>query len=216
MSSKFLMGIALVLICFSCANKTHKIIYISDAKVDCVGVAPQKCLQIKEEGKTDWTNFYDQIEGFNYEVGFFYKIKVDVLKIENPPADGSSLKYKLIEVLDQSKIPLTLDKGSWLVTHLKGMDSFGRNPFIKIDLAKNEINGNTSCNRFSAKIAVIDDQVEISDLSATEMMCSNVEVESAFLNALKNVSTYTLHEEKLQLLDENKNLIMECDYLKAE
>src|SRR5690606_38761556 len=113
-----------------------------------------------------------------YEEGFFYKIKVDVIEVENPPADGSSVHYKLIEILDKSKVPLNLDQGSWLVTRVKDRDSFGRNPFIKIDLSQNEINGNTSCNRFSAKINVTKNKVEISELSSTDMLCSNIDVES--------------------------------------
>lgn len=216
MSPRFLVVITVIFLCFSCSKNTDKILYIADAKVDCVGVAPQKCLQIKEIGKTDWTYLYDQIEGFDYEEGFFYKIKVDVIEVENPPADGSSLKYKLIEILDKSKVPLNLDQGSWLVTRLKDMDSFGRNPFIKIDLSQNEINGNTSCNRFSAKITVNNNKVEISEVSSSEMACRDFEVESAFLEALKSISSYTLNEEKLQLLDENRELLIECDYIKHE
>ena len=96
------------------------------------------------------------------------------------------------------------------------MDSFGRNPFIKIDLAQNEINGNTSCNRFSAKIAVVNSKVEISEVSSTKMTCRDAKVESLFLDALKKVSAYTLHDDKLQLLDENEHLLIECDYLKHE
>ena len=96
MSSKFLVVFAIVVFSFSCSNSSKKIVYIGDAKVDCEGEASQKCLQIKEEGQTDWTYFYDHIEGFDYEAGFFYKLKVKVTKIENPPADASSLHYRLI------------------------------------------------------------------------------------------------------------------------
>ncbi|MGC1631684.1 MAG: DUF4377 domain-containing protein [Gelidibacter sp.] len=216
MTSKFLVAFAIVLFSFSCSNSSRKIIYIADAEVDCEGVTPQKCLQIKEEGTTEWTYFYDHIEGFDYEKGFFYKLKVAVTKIDNPPADGSSLHYKLIEVLAKSKVPLILDQGSWMVTRLKDRDRFGRNPIIKIDLSQSEINGNTSCNRFSAKIAIKNNKMVISHLSSTEMLCKDIDVEVAFLEALKSVYTYALNEEKLQLLDENKNVLIECDYLKHE
>lgn len=216
MSSKFLVAIALLLFCFSCSKSSNKIFLIADVKVDCDGIGSQKCLQIKAEGETNWNFLYDQIEGFDYEKGFFYKLKVEVTKIDNPTADQSSIHYRLIEVLDKSKAPLNLDQGSWLVTRLKDLDSFGRNPFIKIDLSQNEINGNTSCNRFSAKINVKNNKIEISELSSTEMMCRDMEVEEAFLHALNSISSYTLNEEKLQLLDENQQLLIECDYLKHE
>lgn len=216
MSSKFLVIIPMVMLFFSCSTNSDKILFIASAKEDCTGVAPQKCLQIKEEGTSDWTYFYNEIEGFDYVEGFYYKIKVNVSEVENPPADGSSLKYTLVEVLKKSKSPLNLDKGSWMVTRVKQMDSFGRNPFIKIDLSQNEINGNTSCNRFSGKIRVTDNIVDITEVSSTKMMCKNIEVETAFLDALTSISSYTLNDDKLQLLDDNQQLIIECNYLKAE
>lgn len=205
----------MVLLFFSC-SPNDKIILIASNKIDCVGVASQKCLQIKEDGETDWNDFYSGIEGFDYVEGFYYKLRVAVQEVENPPTDGSFLRYKLIEILEQSKAPLNLDQGSWLVTQVKDKDSFGRNPFIKIDLSKNEINGNTSCNRFSAKIEVIGNSIDISELASTEMMCRDIEVETLFLDALASVTSYSLKNEKLQLLGAGQELLIECDYLKTE
>ena len=215
MTSKFLVVITITLFFFSC-SKANKIIFIADANEDCIVVNPQECTQFKEQGDSDWKLLHDEIEGFTYEKGFFYKLKVETKKIDNPSGNGPSLHYKLIEILDKSRAPLLLDQGSWLVTRLNDTDSFGRNPFIKIDLSQNEINGNTSCNRFSGKISVKNNNVEISELSYTEMMCRDVEVEKAFLDALKSISSYTLNEEKLQLFGENQQLLIECDYLKYE
>lgn len=215
MSSRFSAIISMVLLFLSCSTN-DKILLIASNKVDCTGVAPQKCLQIKEVGETDWTYFHNDIEGFDYVEGFYYRLKVAVMEVDNPLADGSSLKYKLIEILEQSKAPLNLDQGSWLVTRIKDRDSFGRNPFIKIDLSKNEINGNTSCNRFLAKIEVIDNSVDISELASTEMMCRDIDVENAFLEALANVNSYSLKNDKLQFLGDNQELLIECNYLKSE
>lgn len=206
----------MIFLCFSCSKSTQKTLLIANAKVDCTGVGPQQCLQVKEEGQTDWTFFYDPIEGFDYVEGFYYKIKVEVSEVADPPADGASLKYQLLEVVEKSTIPLNLDQGSWLVIQIKDQNHFGRNPFVKINLSKNEINGNTSCNRFSGNIDVTDNAVDISEISSTKMMCRDIDVEAAFLEALKEVSFYTLSNGKLQFLDENKELLMVCKYLKSE
>lgn len=216
MNLRFVAIFSIISLCFSCSSNSEKIMYIASTKADCVGVAPQKCLQVKEESSLEWTYFYDSIEGFEYVDGYYYKLKVAVWEVENPPADRSSLHYKLLEVLEKSSSPLTLDKGSWLVTRVKKMDSFGRNPFIKIDLSKNEINGNTSCNRFSGTIVIMKTKVDISALSSTEMACRDQSVETAFLDALASVESYTLHNEKLQMLGKNEELLIECDYLKSE
>lgn len=215
MCSKFLAIVSVVLLFFSCSTTTDKIILIASSKADCIDVGSQKCLQFKEMNQTDWSYLYNAIEGFEYVEGLYYKIRVNITQVENPPADGSSLDYKLIEIIEKSKVPFNLDQGSWMVTRLKDMDNFGRNPMIKIDLSQNEINGNTSCNRFSAKIVVNDNSVDISELSSTKMMCRNIEVETVFMDALERISSYTIKNDKLQLLDENKELLIECNYLRS-
>lgn len=217
MKLRILVVISVISLFFSCAKGAKKVTwFVANSKADCAGMAPQKCLQIKDEGQKEWTFFYDQIEGFEYAEGFYYKIKIEVAEVENPAADGPSMKYKLIEILEKSKIPLNLDQGSWLVTRIKNKESFGRNPFIKIDLSKNTINGNTSCNRFSGKIAVTENKVAISELSSTKMMCKDIEIETIFLEALKQVNAYTLNDQKLQLVDKKNQVLIECKYLRAE
>lgn len=73
-------------------------------QVICQGVGPQWCLQIKENGNKDWSYFYDEIEGLKYEWGYTYFIKVKKEKVENPPADGSSIKWILTSLVKKEKI----------------------------------------------------------------------------------------------------------------
>ena len=72
--------------------------------LDCVGVGPQKCMQVKTEPDADYQYFYDQIEGFDYEEGYEYELSVQVESVENPPADASSIKYTLIEIVDKRPV----------------------------------------------------------------------------------------------------------------
>ncbi|QQY34713.1 DUF4377 domain-containing protein [Chryseobacterium gleum] len=62
-----------------------------------------KCLQVKENDSENWTNFYSSIEGFTYEPGYEYVLKVKTEKIENPPADASSIRYTLVEQVSKTK-----------------------------------------------------------------------------------------------------------------
>lgn len=78
-----------------------KIFYVDSMLVDCVGVGPMKCMQIREDPNSNWQNFYDSIKGFHYAEGKSYKISVKITDVENPPADASSKKYELIEILDE-------------------------------------------------------------------------------------------------------------------
>ncbi len=87
----------------SCSQDAETIIYINNTQVDCVGVAPQKCMQIKYHTTDDWQYFYDSIAGFEFTSGYYYKLKVAIQNIENPPADASSKKYILIDILETSE-----------------------------------------------------------------------------------------------------------------
>ena len=73
---------------------------------DCTGVGPQKCLLVQEDsliGTDEWRFFYSGIEGFSYEPGYIYNLNVKKTDIANPPADASSIKYELIEILSKIK-----------------------------------------------------------------------------------------------------------------
>jgi hypothetical protein len=81
----------------------EKTFIVGPQTADCTGVAPMKCLQVKEKTSESWTNFYSNIEGFTYEPGYEYVLKVKTEKIANPPADGSSVKYTLVKQVSKTK-----------------------------------------------------------------------------------------------------------------
>lgn len=81
----------------------EKTFIVAPQTVDCTGVAPMKCLQVKETQSGNWTNFYSNIEGFTYEPGYEYVLKVKTEKIQNPPADASSIKYTLVKQVSKIK-----------------------------------------------------------------------------------------------------------------
>ena len=86
----------------SMSDNSLSTVYVDSKLVDCVGVSMQQCMLIREDPNSDWENFYDQIDGFEFQSGYEYKLKIKVTTIENPPADASSLKYSLVEILDKN------------------------------------------------------------------------------------------------------------------
>lgn len=82
----------------------EKTIFVAPSQTDCTGVGPQTCLQIKEGHPNQaWKLHYFPIQGFTYEPGYYYRLKVLETVVPNPPADGSSLIWTLIAV--ESKSP---------------------------------------------------------------------------------------------------------------
>lgn len=82
----------------------HLVIEVAPVTVDCVGVAPMKCLQYREKGSTDWLNYYGAIEGFEFQEGYRYTLRIAEYKVENPPADASSLRWVLEQVLERQPV----------------------------------------------------------------------------------------------------------------
>ncbi|MGL4826381.1 MAG: DUF4377 domain-containing protein [Vibrionaceae bacterium] len=80
-----------------------EILLVNDQLVTCVGVAKMQCMQVREVASEPWQNFYQQIEGFKFEAGFSYQLEVSKTKLDNPPADASSLHYKLVRIIDKQK-----------------------------------------------------------------------------------------------------------------
>ncbi|MCD8264589.1 MAG: DUF4377 domain-containing protein [Tannerellaceae bacterium] len=70
---------------------------VASEMADCTGVMPQKCLLVKTPGETEWEYIYQGIEGFDYVPGYEYVLEVRTEEVENPPADGSTVKYVLVK-----------------------------------------------------------------------------------------------------------------------
>ncbi len=79
-------------------------LYVGPAQVDCVGVGPRKCLQVRYSLADDYQLFYDDIAGFEYEPGYTYELLVEKTPVENPPADASSVRWSLVEVVAKTAV----------------------------------------------------------------------------------------------------------------
>jgi len=67
---------------------------------DCVGSAPMRCMVV------DGELFYDDIEGFEHEAGYRYRLRLeryDRWQGQAPPADASKYGYRLIEVVKKAR-----------------------------------------------------------------------------------------------------------------
>lgn len=75
----------------------------------CQGEGEFNCylVQIGDQvGTSNWSLFYSQINGFQYEEGYVYTLKVKIEKVQNSPADASDQKYTLIEVLSKEEVQI--------------------------------------------------------------------------------------------------------------
>ena len=108
-----LLSIATLLTaCASLASDASQEMYIASDTVPCYGgAARMQCLRTKDAPDKPWQYFYDQIEGFNYERGYEYVLKVKTIKREEPvPADASSVRWYLVEQVSKVKVNHSLNK----------------------------------------------------------------------------------------------------------
>ena len=74
------------------------------ARVPCTGEARTQCLRVRVPPDTSCLLFYDPIEGFALEEGYRWRLDVERRHVPNPPADGSSLSYRLIRVISKERV----------------------------------------------------------------------------------------------------------------
>ncbi|MDI1429377.1 DUF4377 domain-containing protein [Polyangium sorediatum] len=78
-------------------------LFVHAERVDCMGVGPMRCMQVREAENKEWERFYDRIEGFSYEEGYAYELRVKREPVANPPADGSSERTLLVKIVSKKK-----------------------------------------------------------------------------------------------------------------
>lgn len=214
----------------TCQNETKEkmpetILFINSAKVDCSRVGKMKCLQIQEYDTVTngWKNFYGNIQGFEYEPGYIYKISVKKEELDpaTVPADASSIKYSLVEIIEKYiDMKLALDK-VWIAKSINEklvdipQDADKDNDLVlSIDTVEMKILGYDGCNNFHGNFELLDNSISFQSIGSTEMMCSNMELPSSYMTALENTKTFKLEDENLFFYDTNEKEILR--FAKAE
>ena len=107
------IALLILLICASCASSaniepelTVTLMRINSYTETCQGLIEQQCLLVQEGSAIDsdnWSYFYSEIEGFDYETGFLYDLEVHISARPKPVAvDASSLRYELIKIISKT------------------------------------------------------------------------------------------------------------------
>jgi heat shock protein HslJ len=188
--------------------------WVKGVKVDCTGVGPMKCLQVQKNEDIipgNWQNFYGNIEGFQFIGGNLYKLRITERKLPKTqvPADGSSLKYTLVEVLENLPDPIFELHDIWVLDAIenRSIQSPGNNtvlitPSIEINITEMTIMGTDGCNQFSGSIKNVEPGiVEFGNLASTMKICINMEIPDNFNKAMAQVKKYRRDGLKLHLLD---------------
>lgn len=201
----------------SCSTDNNKIFWVSGVKSDCTaGEAKMQCLNVHKGENIEnasWENFYSSIEGFEYEEGYLHKIEVKESKIDESkvPADGESLKYELVKVIDKQKDMRTELNGDWVLYGLNDapLTDVVNIPTMSIDLSKEMLSAFGGCNNFTAEIeSLTSSQIQLRSIAQTNRACINENAETGFQAALNSIKAYQLKDDMLNFKDaDGKNVL---------
>ncbi|WP_181040033.1 DUF4377 domain-containing protein [Aureitalea marina] len=195
---------------------------MNSAKVDCTGVGPMQCYQVKETEDGPWNLFYFDIEGFEFEPGFIYRIQVQVdsLLPEELAADKSLLEFKLLAVLSKEMDPVMELNDIWKLTELNGNpvvddQRTGELPTLEINTRTLTVIGYDGCNNFRGKIESLSmNKLLFGPLATTRKMCPDMTIPAELGPTLASVSMYIKDGVELQLFDSTNKLV--CRFKKID
>lgn len=203
----------------SFAQQTIKM-QVKENTMPCTGVAPMDCLQVKIGKEKDWTYFYSNIEGFTYEPGYRYKLKVEKTEKQGRiPADASAYSYKLKKVVCKKKIKTKqaasmdlLDK-KMVLTKLNGKKTDNQKVYFTFDSSTNVMSGKSGCNNFNASFKLNGNKLEVNQGAGTLMACDDesMRLEQEFSTALqqKNFDVETVGNTVKFINAKSKKVVME-------
>ena len=102
--TKHLLSIILIFLSLTvgCGWDEHiETLIIGPYKVDCVGAFEQECYLEFNEERQRWEFFYEGIQGFDFEPGFIWTLKVSLHEREEGIQDVGRYEYRLVEILDK-------------------------------------------------------------------------------------------------------------------
>ena len=211
----------LVVLLVSCGTTKEQIYWVNSSKVDATNVAPEKCIQVQQSdniNSENWEIIYTPIEGFDYQAGYLYKIKVkkEKLKAADVPADASSIKYTLIEVLEKKVDKKLRINDIWVLSKIntkeintQDFNTTQEIPQIEFKVAAMKVGGSDGCNQFFGSIEFLTEyQLHFGMFGGTKMMCMDMTLADEFLQTLSLVKTYKIENLHLYLYNKSAEEVM--------
>ena len=194
-------------------------VYVGPYEVPCTGVAPQMCMLVREDPKDDWTLFYDQIAGFEYEPGYEYELMVQKQEVENPPADASSVRWTLLEIVSKKR---DLEGTTWVLDLY--VNSAGQPSALQPDtqitvlFADGQLGGDAGCNSYTGQYTTTGAEISIGLAAMTMMYCGPEEVmqqEQEYMSALGDAAYYHIEQDGLRIANAAGDTILQYRVQKA-
>ena len=102
-------------LCYSCVNESEDEDWNEQKTIEVASeIVPVKVfgvpdtvdgIKVKNLNSTEWESYpIGFIDGFAFEEGYEYMLKVEVIHLANPPMDGSNIRCRLLDQVSKVKI----------------------------------------------------------------------------------------------------------------
>ncbi|MBU2913495.1 MULTISPECIES: META domain-containing protein [Reichenbachiella] len=222
MKGKALLYLVALAMLWSCsASKTDKTdlytyridhIWINSFTAPCASIGRPECYMTQvadgDLSMDEWTVFYHDVDGFKFEDGYLYQLKVRVDFSDTSSSSKDYIKYTLLEI-EQRLRDYSLDLGEhWDITMLEG-DSINlpvgqKQPYIKFNTIGEMVIGHSSCNSFSGPYTLdMINKIKIGPIVSTRKMCPDLSIETSLLAQFGQITEYSVKDSILYLKDSN-------------
>lgn len=185
-------------------TKTRILTVLGDM-VPCTGVGPMQCLQVKRGNKIEL--MYSSIAGFTPVSGYTYRLLVREEKVENPPADASSVTYKLVRTLSKrmTQPQVSTIVGTWkLDAYFTGDVGYPMEGKYTLSLMRDSYSVQF-CNVINGQYTTTNSLISSPYAMSTKMACLDDTKNMLETHWQPDGATYTLSTDRTRLSIKMKN-----------
>jgi heat shock protein HslJ len=165
--------------------------WIAPEQIPCQGVVPMQCLLVNKEidGQLNqWQLFYNEIEGFDFVPGVFYKLELALSEVADLAADASSRQYKLVRQIEQTPRrylanTTLIESRQWNLKQLSSLAQFKPEGLRKapyVVLSDTGFHGFSGCNQMFGQVQYLFEAtnakkslLKLGPMGSTLMACSD-------------------------------------------
>lgn len=185
-------------------------IWVNSSKSDCSGMAVVRYFYQTQEGtmkpEGNWDCIYEEIEGFEFEQGYIYQ-----LKVSKSLAEGMQ-KVALEEIISKERDPDYFRiYDIWAATHVNGevLDINSTRPNMEINLNTMKVMGKGMCNQYFGEIVqYTPSKIQFGPIAGTKMMCPEIEQENLFISLIQETNSFEIKSMTLYFYDSNKKEVL--------
>ncbi|MDX1804250.1 MAG: DUF4377 domain-containing protein [Alcanivorax sp.] len=97
-------GLLMVLL-VACSKKPEgTLLYVAPYPSACIGAGTMACLRVRDTADGNWRVFYGHIDGFDFQPGYDYTLRVKELAGDKGATDPDNKHYQLLSVEQKTSV----------------------------------------------------------------------------------------------------------------